>query len=545
MGRRLALVLALAATLAVPFWLRPRSASEGPADDTVVVVTPNNEAIRHEFALGFETWYRARTGRTVAVDWRVLGGTSEIARLIDGEYLAAFRNMWTGRLGRPWGAAVQAAIEDGRVSAGAPAAAQEARSVFLASDVGCGIDVFFGGGTYDFDRQVRLGTLVPTGLARMAMQKGGHPGWFGPGAADFLRAIPASYEGNPYRDPGGRWYGCVTSCYGILYNRDGLRRLGVARPPEQWSDLADPRYAGQIALCDPTKSGSIASAFENIIQQQMHRQVGASPNPSARAAAVRRGWIAGLRLIQAIGANARYFTDDSEKPEIDVADGNCAAGLCIDFYGREQEEALRRRANSDRLGFVAPAGGTSYAVDPIGLLRGAPHRSIGLAFITYVLSLDGQKLWAFRPGAPGGPRTFALRRLPVRRDFYARGDWKAWRSDPEADPYGAAGQLAYRAAWTGGVFREMAFIVRVMCEDTHGELAAAWRAIARAPQPRRQRATAILQDLSAVDYDRTRGVITRALTSPNRVEEVQMARVLADGFRRQYVRAEAVADGGR
>ena len=62
----------------------------------------------------------------------------------------------------------------------------------------------------------------------------------------------------------------VLSSYGILYNRDALRRLGFTRAPEQWGDLPDPRYVGQIGMCDPTKSGSIAAAFENVIQQQMH-----------------------------------------------------------------------------------------------------------------------------------------------------------------------------------------------------------------------------------------------------------------------------------
>ena len=40
------------------------------------------------------------------------------------------------------------------------------------------------------------------------------------------------------------------------------------------------------------------------------------------AQAVREGWIAGLRLMQLIGANSRYFTDTSQKPPIDVAAGS-------------------------------------------------------------------------------------------------------------------------------------------------------------------------------------------------------------------------------
>jgi hypothetical protein len=101
MLKRGIILLALAATSPCRSSCGPRQASPGEADDTVVVITPHNEAIRHEFALGFSDWYKARTGRTVFVDWRVIGGTSEIARYLEGEYVASFRNLWTARLRPP------------------------------------------------------------------------------------------------------------------------------------------------------------------------------------------------------------------------------------------------------------------------------------------------------------------------------------------------------------------------------------------------------------------------------------------------------------
>jgi iron(III) transport system substrate-binding protein len=538
--RRLIILFLLAALVALPFLLRPKEGGGGRTDDTVVIVTPNNEAIRHEFALGFKAWYLAKTGRTVTVDWRVLGGTSEIARLLRGQYIAAFQNYWVNQRGQPWSSDVQAGFLDNAPGPAASAAAKAARAAFLASDVGCGIDVFFGGGNFDFARQADLGTLVDSGIARL------HPDWF----TD--TGIPAAYDGNLYRDPQDRWFGCVMSSYGIIYNRDAVGRLGFAAPPGRWEDLADPRYVGQIGLCDPTKSGSIAMAFENVIQQQMHRRLAAGAGKPAKkekpptadeAAAVRQGWIDGLQLLQRIGANARYFTDSSQKPPIDVADGNCAAGMCIDFYGRQQADAVQRRADSDRLGFVSPPGGTAYSVDPIGLMRGAPNRAVGVAFLEYVLSLDGQKLWCFKPGTPGGPRDFALGRLPVRRDFYLHEEWKPLRGDPDAHPFTGPDQLVYRPEWTSGLFRQMAFIVRVMCQDTHDELAEAWRATNAAPEPAHSRALAILQDMSDVTYERAAGAITTALTSKNQVDEVHLARELAASFRERYARAEAVAKG--
>jgi ABC-type Fe3+ transport system substrate-binding protein len=371
-----------------------------------------------------------------------------------------------------------------------------------------------------------------------------HPEWF----SDAV--IPRRFGGEDYRHPGGLWLGTVLSSYGILYNRDSYQRLGIENTPTQWTDLADPRLVGEVGLADPTKSGSVAKAFENIIQQKMQQRLHAlertAPELSGvdlETRAVSEGWLEGLRLLQLIGANARYFTDTSQKPPIDVAAGNCAAGLCIDFYGRQQHEAVRRRGESERVAYVTPAGGSVSSVDPMGLLRGAPNRAVAVAFMEFVLTMDGQKLWNFEPGTPGGPQRFPLRRLPVRRDFYAHDEWKEYRSDPNDSPFDQRDPLIYREAWTGRYFREMAFIVRIMCQDTHGELKQAWRAIIAAPEPAKSQALAVLHDLSAVDYARTTTEIRRRLGSRNKVEEVRLARELGARFRANYTRATAIAEG--
>ena len=538
MTKRALIIVTLIAIVALPFLLRPTRVVTARTDETVVIITPHNEAIRYEFERAFAKWYQARTGRSVSIDWRVIGGTSDIARFLESEYVAAFENHWTRKLGRPWSAAVQAGFQNGRLPADAPELVKEARAAFLASEVSCGIDVFFGGGTYDFERQAVAGRLVDSGILKT------HPEWF------TEAAIPRRFGGEDYRREDGVWIGTVLSSYGIIFNRDGVRRLQLEHSPAQWTDLADPRLIGEVGLADPTKSGSVAKAFENILQQQMQRRLAARRAADAQgdlkaseAQAVREGWLEGMRLIQRIGANARYFTDSSQKPPIDVAAGNCAAGLCIDFYGRQQQEAVRRRDHSDRVDYLTPSGGSVASVDPIGMLRGAPNRRVATAFIEFVLSLDGQKLWNFKPGAEGGPERFALRRTPVRRDFYARDEWKPQRSDPNDSPFEQRDPLVYREAWTGGIFREMAFVIRVMCQDTHGELTRAWRAIHAAPEPAKSAALAAMQDMSAIDYDHTTQEIRARLGAKDKVEEVRVARELAEFFRANYARAEAIARG--
>ena len=542
MIKRILILMALATTLALPFLLRPKQRPAARSDDTLTLITPHNEAIRHEFTLGFQRWYKQRTGRSVFLDWRVIGGTSDIARFLESEYVAAFQNHWTNRLKRPWSTEVQAGFANGRLGKDASPLALEARAAFLESEVGCGIDLFFGGGSYDFITQANAGRVVPSKLLQTKPEL-------------FVEAvIPRTFAGEEYWDRQGRWIGNVLSSYGIIYNNDALRRLGIAHPPSEWSDLTDERYVGEVALADPTKSGSIAKAFENLIQQQMQRRLAelrtetasntAADVKAMEDVAVRQGWLAGLRILQLMGANARYFTDSSQKPPIDVSQGDCAAGVCIDFYGRTQAEITQHRGSGEpRLGFASPRGGTVSSVDPIALLRGAPHRDVAEAFIEFTLSMDAQKLWNFRPGTPGGPTRYALRRLPVRRDYYDHPEWKTFRSDPEAEPFAETEKLVYQPTWTGNVFREMAFIIRIMSLDTHAELVKAWRAIHRAPEPRKTEALAALQNLDAVTYERTLTDIKKALTSKNKVDEITLARTLGQLFRRNYAEAERIASG--
>jgi len=535
MSRSFVILALFAAVLAVPFILRPRHRAVSVMHDTVVIVTPHNGALRSEFEHGFANWYRQKTGRAVVIDWRAIGGTSEIAHYLDGEYTTGFQRRWTLTLHRSWSGEIQAGFQNGHLAPDAPMEVRAAREDFLHSEVGCGIDLFFGGGIYDFMRQAQAGTLVDAGVIAK------HPELFRD------EVIPHEFAGEEYWDRHGLWIGTVLSSFGVLSNRDSLNRLGVP-PPQQWTDLENPKLIGALALADPTRSSSMAVVFENIIQQQMQRcwieTERAHPEFPAQEReriAVHQGWLAGMRVIQLLGANAGYFTDNSQRPPIDVAAGDAAIGLCIDFYGRQQQEAVVRRGHSNRLAYVSPIGGSISSVDPIAMLRGAPHRESATLFIEYVLSMDGQKLWDFKPGTPGGPERYALRRLPIRRDFYTHPEFKPYLSDPDDAPFAEVERLIYRPAWTSKYFREMAFAIRVMCLDTHVELVRAWRALAETGQP--AEGMAALQDLSAVDYDQIAGEIHRQLTSKDRTDEVKFARVLGERFRVQYARAETLARG--
>ena len=535
MFERLAGVMALGAVLAVPFVLKPRDDLLDASAESVVVVTPNNEAIRYEFARAFREHERVQRGRSVRVDWRTPGGTNEITRFMSSEYAASFESYWRSRLKRAWTPRVAAAFANPAVAPGSsgpdPADEKLARRTFLESDVSSGIDLWFGGGSFEFAAHAAAGRLVDSGVVRA------HPAIFND------EVVPMSLGGEPFWDREGRWVGTCLSGYGICFNRDVLAVLG-APEPAGFPDLADPKFIGTVALADPSKSGSAAKAFEMIVQQQMAERLAvleAEGAPERDQRAPREGWQRAMRLIRRIGGNARYFTDSAAKIPLDVAAGDAAVGTCIDFYGRFQSESTAPGGRS-RMGFVMPRGGTSVGADPIGLLRGAPHRALAVEFMEFVLSEEGQKLWNFRVGTPGGPERYALRRLPILPSLYAPA-YAALRSDPEERPYEQARSFTYRPAWTGPLFRVLAFLIRVMCVDAEDDLKAAYRALVERGFP--PAATAAFDDVEEVDYAAATGPVRAALASPDPRAEAALANDLVTRLRARYGRVLSLAREGK
>ena len=508
-------VVALLAVILIPVAFRSRTRVSAKPDETLIILSPHNEAVRYEFERAFTAAHLQRTGRRVRIDWRTPGGTSEIARYLASAYLGAFQYEWESRLRQPWNAEVQAAFDNPKVAPGDVTVAARARKAFLESKVSCGIDLFFGGGSFDFGQQAAAGRLVAFGKL------------------DALKAIPQTVGGEPYWDSQGRWAGAALSAFGICSNTDALQRIGFAGVPKRWSDLAEPRLSGAVALADPTQSGSAAKAFEMVIQQQI---VQAGGDPA-------EGWKRGLRLIRRISANARYFSDSATRIVWDVESGDAATGMAIDFYGRFQSEAVRRSDGTSRLEYITPVGGSSFGSDPVGMLRGAPSRGLAREFITFVLSPQGQKLWNWEVGAPGGPRKYALRRLPILPELYAP-EFERFRSDPDVDPFlWARENPPYHPEWTAPLFRTIAFVIQTVAIDPHDELCEAWGALIEAGFP--PQATALFDDVSAIDYAMATTVIKPALSSAQKIDQTRLGKKLCDQFRKQYRDAAALARAGK
>lgn len=475
----------LALIVALPMVLRRQTATSraGSADDTLVILTPHNESIRKEFGEAFAAYWKKTAGRSIHIDWRTPGGTSEIRMVLDAGY--------------------KAADETGRD--------------------GIGVDLFFGGGEPDFASQAKKGRLQPLDVFKTS------PELFAAGGP-----IPQTFTGERYFPADHVWVGTCMSQFGICYNPQVLQRLKIP-PPAAWQDLGDPRYAGTLALADPTKSGSVARTFELLVQGEIQRAI-AKPGAD-RDEAIAAGWSAGLQLIQRMAANSRYFTDSASKIPHDVGQGNSAAGMCIDFYGRSYASELTTTGGQPRVVWIAPQGGTTLSADPIAVLKGAPHEELAQAFVAYSLSPDAQILWFGKPGTPNGPKQRALHRTPIRRDIYTP-EIIANSTLPDISPYDDPGNFTYQRELTGASFNTLRQLVKVMCIDSHEEMKSAWLALRDAGMP--EDALAVFSDVSIMPYAKG-GKGDPILDGGDALKAAEHAARIGEWFRANYRKAEAMA----
>lgn len=424
---RIAVLLCFVTLLGIPFLFRPSQAPPPTDARRLIIITPHNEQIRYEFAQAFDKWHQKHYGERVNVIYSVPGGTSEIRRMLFAQFTAA--------------------AEAGR-------------------EVGGDADLVFGGGSYEHT-QLKRGVRAVVGGQVIDVPIST--------PVDFADSwLYERYGANIIGDTrlydlDKHWFGTALSGFGIVFNRDVLRKLELAEPT-YWEDLCDAKLLGWVALVNPGQSGSITTAFDTILQ--------------------RRGWEHGWRILRRAAANARYFSASALKPPTDVSQGNAAMGVCIDFYGRYQSQSLISAGRGDRVGYVDPPGATTIDPDPISMLRNAPHPEVAQRFIEFCLTEEAQSLWQFQTNDGHedglGPTRFELRRLPVLRSMYD--ERYMHRMIDRVNAFELAAPLENPHP---DLRSFVVILFSSMAMDTHHDLVRAWQAITSHPA-----------------YPRTGGIIT-------------------------------------
>ncbi len=464
MRTRLFVAIAFVLVLALPLLVRSLARSDGSAEAafltpgadgeavaSLVIVTPHVEQIRLEFAAAFDTWHRAHHGKGARIDWRVPGGTSEIVKQIEAQAEAAIRQ-GGGQL-----------AADGRFAPGS-----------------AGADIFFGGGSFEHGKMAQAKPAKVAG-ADVSYKLGRAAGFTQQQLDDWYGENKIGVQ--QLYDPGQVWLGTALSGFGIVYNRDTCRKLGVPEP-RSFKDLCDPAYFNMLALADGRLSGSITTTYESILNKE--------------------GW-SGWRTLRELCGNARYFASASTRPPVDVSQGEAAAGLAIDFYGRGQSQFVLRPGedpDSARVGYVDPEGAVYIDADPVTILNGCTDYETSRRFVEFCMSIEAQALWQFRShaalgGEPAdglGPKVYELRRMPVRRIMYQQ---YLDRMVDKSNPFEAASDVPGRG-WRDAIAPMMA----AFGIDTADECRHAWRVLndARAAEKAGAFSPGVLAELESTFY---------------------------------------------
>ncbi len=294
---------------------------------------------------------------------------------------------------------------------------------------GIGVDVFFGGGVAVHRDVAARGFAQPIELPE-----------------SIVSAIPVELNGQPLRAADGTWYGSALSGFGILCNRAACAARGIP-VPKTWSDLASPAYSGWMAAADPASSGSTVQCLVLIL--------------------LKHGWENGWGVVMGILANCNGLLPSSAQIGPSVASGLAVVGLEPEFVAQ-----MTVAADPESLEYVhPPPSDTAITPDPITVLKGAPNFEVARRFVEFVLSLEGQRLWALPP-EQGGPTSGPLYRYPIRPDAYERygselvvkgnpfTDEPSFRIDPQAE-------AAY--------MNLLPHLLSAACGENHLPLQQAWR----------------------------------------------------------------------
>lgn len=318
------------------------------------ILSPHGSAIRLEFERSFARWHQQKYGTAVEVEWRSAGGTKEIQKFLDTVY---------------------------------------------AHGTSADIDLIFGGGSAVFD-----------GLSKTGYLESPNP----PLTPDMLAGMAPEASGSKLFGANNLWIAATMSNFGFVVNKTRLAELHLPRPTT-WQDLTGPGWIGNLAVADPSKSGSVSTCYEMILQQY--------------------GWQAGWPILVKIFANAESIQISGPAPGDEAGSGNAVAGIVIDFYGRT---AIIKQG-SDLMEFIVPVGGSTLDPDPIAVLKGAPNPTLASHFLEFIASTAGQRLWIQRPGTPGGPERKALGRMSTNPKLYETA--APYLTDP-SNPFAASSPTA-------------------------------------------------------------------------------------------------------
>lgn len=187
-------------------------------------------------------------------------------------------------------------------------------------------------------------------------------GMLAPVPLSTLSRVPSHFNA-----PDGRWVGVSARVSVLVYNP---RLIAASAVPRRLADLANPRYAGELAL----------APAETDFQ------------PSVTAYARVHGTAATIRWLEAVKANAEgHIYPDNETITDQVNRGAVAFGIVNQYYWYRLRRELGSANVHSRILFFRPHD-PGYVVDVSGaaILRTSRNQAAARRFLAYLVSRQGQ-----------------------------------------------------------------------------------------------------------------------------------------------------------
>lgn len=182
---------------------------------------------------------------------------------------------------------------------------------------------------------------------------------------------PAGWDQIPegLKDPDGHWFTIHSGTLGFMVNVDALKGKPV---PRSWEDLLKPEYKGLIGYLDP------ASAFVGY--------VGAVAVNEARGGSM-EDFSPAIEYFKALKKNDPIVPKQTSYAR--VLSGEIAILLDYDFNAYRAKH--KDKANVE---FVIPVEGTVIVPYVMSLVANSPHADNGRKALDFIMSDEGQSLWA-------------------------------------------------------------------------------------------------------------------------------------------------------